>query len=41
MPFSQVSKVIGKAFFWARTIKMPYLARDESRLLVTELRKLL
>jgi hypothetical protein len=27
MPFSQVSQVTGKSFFWARTIKVPYLER--------------
>ena len=30
MPFSKVSEFTGKGFFWARTIKVPYLSRDEA-----------
>ncbi len=41
MPFSQVVSVTGKSFFWARTIKVPYLSRDESQVLLTELKKAL
>jgi hypothetical protein len=41
MPFSQVSSVTGKSFFWARTIKVPYLNREEAQLLLNELRKVL
>ena len=41
MPFSQVTSVTGKSFFWARTIKVPYLNREESQVLLTELKKTL
>jgi hypothetical protein len=41
MPFSQVSSVTGKSFFWARTIKVPYLNREEAQLLLAELKKVL
>jgi len=41
MPFSQVSKVTGKSFFWARTIKVPYLSRDEALALLEELKRIL
>lgn len=39
MPFSEVSDFLGKSFFWARTIKVPYLTKQESLLLVNELKK--
>jgi hypothetical protein len=38
MPFRTVSEITGKSFFWARTIKVPYLSRDESDALAFELR---
>jgi hypothetical protein len=41
MPFSQVSAVTGKSFFWARTIKVPYLSRDEAQGLLSALQKVL
>jgi hypothetical protein len=41
MPFNQVSAVTGKFFFWARTVKVPYLSRDEALLLLQELNKVL
>ncbi|OBU30677.1 endonuclease NucS domain-containing protein [Photobacterium kishitanii] len=41
MPFSKVSEFLGKSFFWARTIKVPYLTKTESMLLVDELKKYL
>jgi hypothetical protein len=41
MPFIQVTSVTGKSFFWARTIKVPYLSREESQVLLTELKKTL
>lgn len=41
MPFSQVSKVTGKSFFWARTIKVPYLSREEANVLLADLRNVL
>ncbi len=37
MPFSEVSKITGRTFFWAKTIKVPYLDRDEANKLVAEL----
>jgi len=37
MPFRTVSEVTGKSFFWARTIKVPYLSKDESENLVKAL----
>lgn len=41
MQFSQVSQVTGKSFFWARTIKVPYLSREEANQLLVELKKTL
>lgn len=41
MPFSQVSQVTGKSFYWARTIKNPYLNREEAEHLLAELKKAL
>jgi len=41
MSFSEVSKTTGKTFFWARTIKVPYLTRSEALSLVDELNKVL
>ncbi|HEX2950931.1 MAG TPA: hypothetical protein VHV83_15415 [Armatimonadota bacterium] len=41
MPFSQVASITGKSFFWARTIKVPYLSRDEAVHLLDELKKVL
>ena len=41
MPFKKVSEVTGKNFFWARTIKVPYLSKDESTNLVNELQSYL
>ncbi|MBP9019746.1 MAG: hypothetical protein KBG04_08015 [Bacteroidales bacterium] len=40
-PFSDVSTITGKSFYWARTIKVPYLTKDESENLLEELRKYL
>ncbi len=37
MPFKKVSEITGKSFFWARTIKVPYLSRDEAENLAKEL----
>tara|TARA_Y100000994_G_scaffold162911_1_gene133791 strand:+ start:48 stop:1091 length:1044 start_codon:yes stop_codon:yes gene_type:complete len=34
MPFSQVKLKTGKTFFWARTIKIPYLSKSEALELV-------
>lgn len=41
MPFKKVSEVTGKSFFWARTIKVPYLSKEEAENLATELKKYL
>ncbi|WGV99108.1 hypothetical protein QF117_14245 [Vibrio sp. YMD68] len=41
MPFSEVSLKTGKSFFWARTIKVPYLDREEAIYLVKELNRYL
>ena len=38
MPFGKVSEITGKSFFWARTIKVPYLSKDEAESLVKELK---
>jgi hypothetical protein len=37
MPFHRVSDITGKSFFWARTIKVPYLSRQEAEMLAEEL----
>lgn len=39
MPFQEVSRVTGKTFFWARTIKVPYLTYEESQDLLEALRQ--
>lgn len=41
MPFAKVSEFLTKSFFWARTIKVPYLTKAEALLLVEELKKYL
>ncbi|EKO3549518.1 hypothetical protein QMT37_003430 [Vibrio fluvialis] len=41
MPFSKVSEFLGKSFFWARTIKVPYLTKTEATFLVEELKRYL
>jgi len=41
MPFYKVTELLGKTFFWARTIKVPYLSKGEADLLVDELNKYL
>jgi hypothetical protein len=41
MSFKKVSEVTGKNFFWARTIKVPYLSKDEATNLVNELQSYL
>ena len=38
MPFAKVSEITGKSFFWARTIKVPYLSKDEAENLAKELK---
>ena len=41
MTAAQVSQVTGRTFFWARTIKVPYLDRNEAQKLLTELNNIL
>lgn len=41
MPFNKVSEITDKSFFWARTIKVPYLSKEEAENLATELKKYL
>ncbi len=41
MPFAKVSEITGKSFFWARTIKVPYLSREEAMTLANKLKKYL
>lgn len=41
MPFWKVSEITGKSFFWARTIKVPYLSKDEAENLAKELKEYL
>ena len=37
MPFRMVSEITGKTFYWAKTIKVPYLSVSESQQLAQEL----
>lgn len=41
MPASEITKATGRNFFWARTIKVPYLDRGEAQSLLAELNKVL
>ena len=41
MPFKKVSEITGKKFFWARTIKVPYLSKGEAENLAKELKQYL
>lgn len=41
MPASEITKVTGRNFFWARTIKVPYLDCEEGQKLVAELNRAL
>jgi len=38
MPFWKVKEVLSKNFFWAKTIKVPYLTSDEAEKLISELK---
>lgn len=40
LPFSDVTKLLGHGFFWARTLKTPYLSAEESTLLFNELKRI-
>jgi hypothetical protein len=37
LSFAKTSEITGKSFFWARTIKVPYLTKAEADMLVTAL----
>lgn len=37
MPFHLVTEITGKSFFWARTIKVPYLTKGEAEMLANRL----
>jgi hypothetical protein len=39
MRFSEVSSVTGKSFFFARTIKVPYLTKQEADQLLEALKQ--
>lgn len=41
MSFAQVTAATGKSFFWARTVKVPYLKRDEADSLLAKVLSLL
>lgn len=41
MSFSDVSQATGKSFYWARTIKVPYLSREEALRLLETLKRVL
>jgi len=41
MPVSEIKKVTSRNFWWAKTLKYPYLDREESKHLLDELRKVL
>jgi hypothetical protein len=41
MSASDITKVTGRNFFWARTVKVPYLDREQAQQLATELNKVL
>ncbi len=41
MPFCTVKEILDKDFYWARTIKVPYLSVEEAKLLVKELQEYL
>jgi hypothetical protein len=38
MPFGRVSELTGKSFYWARTIKVPYLSKNEAEKLASDLK---
>jgi hypothetical protein len=39
LPFSRVTDLLEHGFFWARTLKTPYLSKEESNILLEELIK--
>ncbi len=40
MPFAKVSELLEHGFYWARTLKTPYLDLKESKFLIDELKKI-
>jgi hypothetical protein len=40
MPFYKITELLEHGFFWARTLKTPYLSKEESDLLILELKKI-
>ena len=41
MPFGKVREITGRSFYWARTIKVPFLSKEEATRLVEELQRYL
>jgi hypothetical protein len=41
MPFAKVTELLEHGFYWARTLKSPYLDLEESRFLTDELKKVI
>ena len=39
LSFAAVSKLLGKSFYWARTVKVPYLSKEESETLLKALKQ--
>ncbi|MDA7880670.1 hypothetical protein N9A94_00005, partial [Akkermansiaceae bacterium] len=40
LPAREIKSLLGHGFFWARTVKVPYLTADESRVLVDQLNRM-
>lgn len=40
LPFSDLTKLLGHGFYWARTLKTPYLSKEESMQLLNELKEI-
>lgn len=41
LPFKKVTNILGKNFYWAKTIKVPYLTIEESEILLSNLNSIL
>jgi hypothetical protein len=41
MPVPQIKQVTGRNFWWAKTMKAPFLNKDEAAHLLEELKKVL
>lgn len=39
LSFSAVSKLLGKSFYWARTVKVPYLSKEDVNILLNALQQ--